>query len=60
MTHFEGVFSFYKFKFNRSDQLYNSLALQGSYHFQFGTIGITRNDLAHIFNAINNPVPELQ
>ena len=50
MTHFEGVFSFYKFKFN-NPQLYNSLALKGSYHFQFGTIGITRNDLAQIFNT---------
>ncbi len=50
MTHFEGVFSFYKFKFNNY-QLYNSLALQGSYHFQFGTIGITMKDLVQIFNT---------
>ncbi len=50
MTHFEGVFSFYKFKFT-DDLVYNSLVLQDTHHFQFGTIGITRNDLAHIFNT---------
>ena len=56
MTHFEGVFSFYKFKFNNT-QFYNSLVLQDTHHFQFGTIGITRNDLAQIHHA-TTPVPE--
>ncbi len=51
MTHADGVFSFYKFRFT-DDLVYNSLVLQDTRHFQFGTIGITMEDILQIHRAI--------
>ena len=50
MTHADEIFSFYKFRFT-DDLVYNSLVLQDTRHFQFGTIGITMKDLVNIFNT---------
>ncbi len=55
MTHSNGVFSFYKFKFNNY-QLYNSPVFQDVRHFQFGTIGITMKDIVNIFNNIKSMI----